>query len=469
MKLSPTARCAALGVAAVITLALLFRSREQPLTPRQLASLETTFKARLAARRCDGDGCVIDFGEHAARGASLAAEQRNGALLNLSLAALRPGDTLKIPNRTFYVMGGIVATKLLNVTVRVDGTLAFSRRRSYWPRDAGGSVLPCLYFDGPSDVVFTSSGVGTLDGQGAAWWGIPGIGYLVRGEDRPRLFHAAGSPKDVLVEKLRFVNSPYWTFYVDGVDGLEVRGCHIDARRRASATTHSPYELTAFNTDGYDVTGRNVYIHDSSVWCQDDGIAVKDGSEDMLFERMDVSGVGITIGSIGASNVRNITFRDIRSSNPFKGIYLKFRSDGGNITDVTYENIALEAPEQWPIWIGPAQQSDSSRLCAAHPCSLCWPTDPWATCDAPDSQYKNILLKNVSIDSPRESLGVIIGSATSPMINVTFQDVVATNMNPDGAWGAAQYYCKGVASGRATGRTNVVPPCFEDATDARLR
>jgi len=191
-------------------------------------------------------------------------------------------------------------------------------------------------------------------------------------------------------------------------------------------------------------------------------------------------------GSIGASNVRNITFRDIRSSNPFKGIYLKFRSDGGTVEDVTFENVKLQSPEQWPIWIGPAQQSDSSRLCAAHPCSICWPTDPyrsgvlprraprirrsrWATCDAPDSQYKNILLKNVSIDSPRESLGVIIGSAAAPMLNVTFHDVVSTNMNPDGAWGAAQYYCKGVASGRATGRTNVVPPCFEDATDARVR
>jgi len=121
----------------------------------------------------------------------------------------------------------------------------------------------------------------------------------------------------VLVEKLRFVNSPYWTFYVDGVDGLEVRGCHIDARRRASATTHNPYELTAFNTDGYDVTGRNVYIHDSSVWCQDDGIAVKDGSENMLFERMDVSGVGITIGSLLCGNLK-VT--------PLRGSLALFRS-----------------------------------------------------------------------------------------------------------------------------------------------
>merc|ERR1712196_771 len=118
--------------------------------------------------------------------------------------------------------------------------------------------------------------------------------------------------------------------------------------------------------DGYDVTGKNVWIHDCTVWNQDDTIAVKDDSENMLFERIRASGVGLTIGSIGSSVVRNITFRDSIMHNTYKGIYTKFRGDGGSITDVTYENIVIENPSQWAIWIGPAQQSDSNRLCAAH-------------------------------------------------------------------------------------------------------
>ena len=36
----------------------------------------------------------------------------------------------------------------------------------------------------------------------------------------------------------------------------------------------------------------------------------KDNSENMLFERINASGVGLTIGSIGTSVVNNITFRD---------------------------------------------------------------------------------------------------------------------------------------------------------------
>ena len=84
-------------------------------------------------------------------------------------------------------------------------------------------------------------------------------------------------------------------------------------------------------------------------------------SENMLFERITASGVGLTIGSIGNSHVNNITFRDCYMPHSFKGIYMKFRggdtTEGGRVSNVLYENIYMEAPEQWAIWIGPAQQS----------------------------------------------------------------------------------------------------------------
>jgi polygalacturonase len=158
----------------------------------------------------------------------------------------------------------------------------------------------------------------------------------------------------------------------------------VDARRLSDSWDdgRNLIDLTAFNTDGFDVTGNNVWIHDCNIWNQDDCIAVKDGSQNMLFERINASGVGLTIGSIGGSTVRNITFRDCHMHHTFKGIYLKFREDtNGLIADVLYENIFMDTPEQWPIWIGPAQQADSSDLCAAHPCSLCWPTLPGAQCN----------------------------------------------------------------------------------------
>jgi hypothetical protein len=81
----------------------------------------------------------------------------------------------------------------------------------------------------------------------------------------------------------------------------------------------------------------------------------------MTFERINASGLGLTIGSIGSTTVRNITFKDSYLYQSYKGIYLKFRSideaHHGTIEDILFSNITLESPEQWAIWIGPAQQA----------------------------------------------------------------------------------------------------------------
>mmetsp|Transcript_9931 Transcript_9931/g.14963 ORF Transcript_9931/g.14963 Transcript_9931/m.14963 type:complete len:427 (+) Transcript_9931:42-1322(+) len=387
----------------------------------------------------------------------------NGALINTTLNSLLPGDTLIFPSKTFYVMGGIKANGISDVTLQFDGVIIFSNNTEQWPKNEDGDVFECIYMNNISNVKFTSSKTGILDGNGRKWWGLPGIGYLRRVENRPRLFNVENS-KNLLVENILFKDSPYWTFWVHSVDGLEVRHCEISARR-TDYNNHTLIDMTAFNTDGFDVTGRNVWIHDCEVWTQDDCIAVKDDSQDMLFERITASGVGLTIGSIGSSTVRNITFRDCYMPNSYKGIYMKFRDgDGGLIEDVTFENILIENPSQWPIWIGPAQQSDSRRLCAAHPCSLCWPTLPSAECNAPTSQYRNILLKNITISNPKMSPGVILGNTSTPMEDVVFDSVQVINpgMEP---WGEDYYACDGVASGVAKGSTWPVPPCFKDETD----
>jgi len=366
---------------------------------------------------------------------------------------------------TFYTMGGVKAWDIQSVIIQLDGTLFFSDNMDDWPREEDGDVLECISLYNIENVTFTSSGVGTLDGNGETWWGLPGIGYLVRGENRPRLLEVKGS-RDLLFENWFFKDSPYWTFWVHDVDGLEVRYCEISAKRKDS-DHHDIIDLTAFNTDGFDVTGKNVWIHDCTVWAQDDCIAVKDGSENMLFERITASGVGLTIGSIGSSVVNNITFRDSYMHHTFKGIYTKFRGDNGRISNVLYENIYIEAPEQWAIWIGPAQQSDSSSLCAAHPCSLCWPqlANVGAECNmGSNNVYENITLRNITIVDPKFSYGqgVIIGSEDQPMKNIVFDGVrVLQAANSD----LEKYHtCKGVESGIAIGDTYPVPPCFTDLT-----
>lgn len=157
--------------------------------------------------------------------------------------------------------------------------------------------------------------------------------------------------KDIIVEHLLFKNSPYWTFWAEDSNGLIVRYSRIDVRWDEKEK-HSLLDLQAFNTDGFDVTGKNVHMHDLWIWNDDDCIAVKDGSENMLFERINASGLGLVIGSIGNSRVNNITFRDSVMYSTFKGIYMKTRwYDGGAvgeasmISNILYENITMYSPQ----------------------------------------------------------------------------------------------------------------------------
>jgi len=385
---------------------------------------------------------------------------KNGRLLNQTLnnATFLPGDVLVFPNKTFHIMGGIIADNLDSVTISFDGTIVLSNDLKHWPRSSGSKVLECFLFNNAKNLTLTSSGKGLIDGNGGKWWGIPGIGYLVRQENRPRLMRFEYC-SDLTVENLILKNSPYWTFFAGQVNGLTVRYTDIDVRR-TNIDRHDIIDLTAFNTDGFDVTGRNVHIHDCNVWNQDDSIAVKDDSQDMLFERVNVSGLGLAIGSISGSIVRNITFRDCYLHHTFKGIYMKFR-DGekpGFVEDITYENIVMDEPEQWPIWIGPAQQSDSNNLCAAHPCSICWPHFDFK-CNMPKAAlYRNVTLRNVLINNPKSSPGVILGNADNPMQNILFDNVVVKGAKK----GSEDYHTCVGSQGIATGGTYPVPNCFKE-------
>jgi len=376
-------------------------------------------------------------------------------------------------------MGGVVATGLQDCVIRIEGTITASDDMKSWPRLGDGKnaqVMEFLKLVKPINVTITSSsapgtrggttgddGKGVLDGRGSTWWGFPGIGYLEIGENRPRLL-VMDTATNCVVENIFLKNSPYWTFFAPNANGLEIRNSRILAER-ISNTSHTIIDMTAFNTDGFDVSGTDIYVHDSTVWNQDDSFCIKDGTQNVLVENVNASGLGLTIGSI-ASNVRNITFRNAYSFRPFKGIYLKFRGPGV-IEDVLYENIVIDEPEQYPIWIGPAQQSDDkTNPCAAHPCSLCWPMlAPWAECNAPaQAFYRNVTLRNVLVNNPQSNPGVILANSTSQMEGITFDNVVVRNMTAKAEpWGTG-YLCKGVARGVAKGGTTPVPSCFNTET-----
>jgi hypothetical protein len=182
----------------------------------------------------------------------------------------------------------------------------------------------------------------------------------------------------------------------------------------------------------------------------------------MLFEHLNASGVGLSIGSIGASGhhscINNITFRHSIMPNSFKGLYLKARPSDphgtGQVSNILYENITINNPTQWAIWLGPQQAVYKGA------CSLAWPWTPGAECPMTDRiTWSNITFKDITVNSPALSPGVIIGNSSNPMQNVVFDNVV---VNKPGYFPffSDYYKCRDV-EGIATGRTSPVPPCFK--------
>ena len=403
----------------------------------------------------------------------------NTQMLNEALASLTPGSTLTIPNNTFWLAGGVYATDLVNATILLDGTLKFSQGRDSWPTEdcnKGTCVKKAILIQNVKGLTLTSSVgfSGLIDGNGESWWGY--INYLVHGEDRPKLLTIQNAT-DVLVEDWHFRQSAYHTFHADDVARLEIRRCSVDNRVN-SEDTHGPLNLEALNTDGFDVSGRDIYIHDCEVWNQDDCFTIVPTSgsginaqctENVLVENVEASGLGLTIGSIEPTTnhacIKNITFRNAHMRHTFKGIYIKSGSRSNpdpdataEITNILYDNVTMDKPEQVPIWIGPAQEGDSENAC-----SLAWPIVPRAECPAPLStvSWTNITLRNIRVKGAKVSPGIVFGNEDRPMEGVVFDGVVFDPVDEDAKpWGEDFYYCKGVR-GVAMGGTTPVPPCFE--------
>lgn len=92
-------------------------------------------------------------------------------------------------------------------------------------------------------------------------------------------------------------------------------------------------------------------------------------------------------------------------------------------------------------------------------CSLLWPYDPWAKCPvSPLVSVRNITLRNITINSPRQSPGLLLGSPSNPMKNITFDNVV---VNHPGLWpwGTDYYKCEGVEDFHTKGGTQPAPQC----------
>jgi len=226
--------------------------------------------------------------------------------------------------------------------------------------------------------------------------------------------------------------------YVDIVGQLELHNLFLhDYPKEFVELGDMKLEIPIFplNTDGVDIYGRNFTFRNVKITNFDDAIVPKPSNkghkyqctEDILVENCEVTfGVGMTIGSVPPNDqhacVRNVTFRDIVFNKPLKGIYVKTNPGNhgdGEIRNIVYENIVMDTPIWWAVYIGPQQQHQPGGAgpgCMIYPLNKVCPTQPRI-------DVSDITLRNVTSKGGLLPAGIIRCNATNPCKNFVFEDV----------------------------------------------
>jgi polygalacturonase len=258
--------------------------------------------------------------------------------------------------------------------------------------------------NGAHDVAI--SGVGTIDGQGKAWWEAFEANKAMT--HRPYMIKLSNCTR-VLVEGLTLKNSPMFHLVPQDCTDVTIRGITITA------------PANAHNTDGIDPSGWNFLITDCTIDAGDDNIAVKPGgsrspgNKNFLIKNCRfLHGHGMSIGSGTAGGIENLTVKDCRFDQTDSGIRIKtLRGRGGLLQNLTYENLTMNAVKN-PIYIIDYYPERTA------------PKDPANDTTEPVTETtpinKNILIRNVTATNC-PTAGTIRGLPEMPISGVTLTNV----------------------------------------------
>lgn len=174
----------------------------------------------------------------------------------------------------------------------------------------------------------TIRGNGLIEGNGFIWWWA----VIITGVDsRPNLLDILTS-KNTHINGLVFQNAAQYHLNLENALDMRVENLLI----RVNVTPEQfPGAIPTFplNTDGIDISGRNIYFRNLTIENYDDAVAVKpthmhqspysNCTENILVEDCLVKlGVGMSIGSVPPNTdvacIRNVTFRNVRFEAPLK-------------------------------------------------------------------------------------------------------------------------------------------------------
>ncbi len=282
---------------------------------------------------------------------------------------------------------------------------------------SSGDFIPFIGGKKLTDITFT--GGGTIDGNGAAWWGEAEKareikpGYTL---PRPNLI-ALDRCRNVRLENITLQNSPKFHFVPADCEDVVVSNVTILAPAHAA------------NTDAIDPSGHHILITKCKIDVGDDDVAIKAGKlmPPGQFESEDITvtdctilhGHGISIGSETDGGVNNVTVRNCTFENTENGLRIKSqRGKGGLVQNIHYSDITMK--NVIPAITLTCYYMNSSAGDATQPSASKQDAAELANSKTP--VFRNIYISNLTATC-QKSAGVITGLPESEISNVVLENV----------------------------------------------
>ena len=354
----------------------------------------------------------------------------NGKYIWNSIQYASPGDTIILNNsQPMYYIPFDVLTNLYNITIQLHSDIYLHDNSSAWTfYEDTDFYLNAIDIRNSSYITIEGSEHSSIYGQGYQWWIDFFEGKISR--ERPTILYLENCI-NVIITNLILFDSPRFHIYAKNILRMEIAGVTVWVEPEDS--------VFPYNTDGIDVSGKDIYIHDSIISNYDDAICIKPSdyntpslnytnmscTENIVINNIYVyKGVGLSVGSVASTKqhcIRNVLFQNIVAEEPIKFIYIKTgnmhdaTSTQGYITNITYRNMKASDALLWPIYIGPQQQKEPDGTGDG----LWPPVNPFV--DIRDIFFENI---TIHMRTHYTKYGVLRCDITNPCTNLQFKKVI---------------------------------------------
>ena len=271
----------------------------------------------------------------------------------IDLAASNGGGVIVIPRGT-YLSGSLFFKQGTHLYVEEGGTLKGSDRiANFKILETRIEGQTCKYFSAlvNADGIdgFVIAGKGTINGDGRHYWEEFWIRRQWNREctnkdaQRPRLTYISNC-KNVTVQDVRLINSPFWTNHIYKSDHARYIDCYIYAPTSG---------IKAPSSDAIDIdVCHDVLVHGCYMNVNDDAVVLKGGkgtwadkdanngpNYNILIQNCHYGTVHgcLTLGSESVHD-RNVIIRNCHADNANRVIWLKMRPD----TPQHYEYVTVE-------------------------------------------------------------------------------------------------------------------------------